>query len=58
VYQLFINFKKAYDSVKREVLYNIPLEFVIHKKLLPYALTKYHAMKAYWGSGGIASLIF
>jgi hypothetical protein len=27
VHQLFIDFKKAYDSVKREVLYNILLEF-------------------------------
>ena len=28
VYQLFIDFKKAYDSVKREVSYNILMEFV------------------------------
>jgi sorting nexin-29 len=34
VYQLFIDFKKAYDSVKREVLYNILLEFGIPKKLV------------------------
>jgi hypothetical protein len=34
VHQLFIDFKKAYDSVKREVLYNILLEFVIPKKLV------------------------
>jgi hypothetical protein len=27
VHQLFVDFKKAYDSVKREVLYNILLEF-------------------------------
>ena len=34
VYQLFIDFKKAYDSVKREVLYNILTEFGIPKKLV------------------------
>ena len=28
VNQLFIDFKKAYDSVRREVLYNILIEFV------------------------------
>jgi sorting nexin-29 len=27
VYQLFINFKKAYDSVRREIQYNILIEF-------------------------------
>jgi hypothetical protein len=32
VHKLFIDFKKAYDSVKREVLYNIRLEFGIPKK--------------------------
>jgi hypothetical protein len=34
VHQLFIDFKKDYDSVKREVLYNILLEFGIPKKLV------------------------
>jgi sorting nexin-29 len=34
VYQLFIDFKKAYDSVTREVLYNILLEFRIPQKLV------------------------
>jgi hypothetical protein len=31
---LFTDFKKAYDSVKREVLYNILLEFSVLKKLV------------------------
>jgi hypothetical protein len=34
VHQLFIDFKKAYDSVKREVLYNILLQFCVPKKLV------------------------
>jgi hypothetical protein len=34
VHQLFIDFKKAYDSVKREVLYNILIEFGIPMKLV------------------------
>jgi hypothetical protein len=34
LYQLFIDFKKAYDSIKREVLYNILLKFGIPKKLV------------------------
>ena len=31
--QLYIDFKKAYDSVRREVLYNILIEFGIPMKL-------------------------
>jgi len=34
LHQLFIDFKKAYDSVRREVLYNILIEFGISKKLV------------------------
>jgi hypothetical protein len=34
VHQLFIDFKKAYDSIKREVLYNTLLEFGIPRNLV------------------------
>jgi len=34
VHHLFIDFKKAYDSVRREVLYNIIIEFEVPKKLV------------------------
>jgi hypothetical protein len=34
VHQLFIDFKKAYDSVRREALYNILIEFGIPRKLM------------------------
>jgi hypothetical protein len=34
VHQLFIDLKKACDSFKREILYNIVLEFGIPKKLV------------------------
>ena len=34
VHQLFIDFKKLYDSVRREVLYNILIEFGIPTKLV------------------------
>jgi len=34
VHQLFIDFKKAYDSFRREALYNIYIEFGISMKLV------------------------
>ena len=34
MHQLFIDFKKTYDSVRREVLYNILIEFGIPIKLV------------------------
>jgi hypothetical protein len=34
VHQLFIDFKKAYDSVRREILYKILIEFGIPRKLV------------------------
>jgi hypothetical protein len=33
MHQLFIDFKKAYDLVRREVSYNILIEFGIHMKI-------------------------
>jgi hypothetical protein len=38
VHELFIDFKKAYDSVRSEVLYNILIEFGIPMK--PVTLVK------------------
>jgi hypothetical protein len=32
-YRIFIDIKKAYDSVRREILYNIPIEYGIPMKL-------------------------
>jgi hypothetical protein len=34
VHQLFTDFNKAYDSVRREVLYNILIEFGVPLKLV------------------------
>jgi len=34
VHQLFIDTKKSYDSVRREVFYNMLIEFGIPKKLV------------------------
>ena len=34
MHQLFIDFKKAYDSVRMEVLYNILIKFGIPMKLV------------------------
>jgi hypothetical protein len=34
MHQLFVDFKKAYDSVRREILYNILIEFGIPLKLV------------------------
>jgi hypothetical protein len=34
VHQLFIDFKKAYDSVRREVLYSILIEFEISREVV------------------------
>jgi hypothetical protein len=34
VHQLFVDFKKAYDSVRREVLYNILIESEVSTKVV------------------------
>jgi len=49
VHQLFIDFKKAYDSVRREVLYNILIEFGIPMKLV--RLIKMYPNEAFAESG-------
>jgi hypothetical protein len=40
VRQLFVDFKKAYDSVRREVLYSILIDFGEHLNLLVVGLIK------------------
>jgi hypothetical protein len=49
VHQLFIDFKKAYDSVRREALYNL-IEFGIPKKLV--RLIKMFLTETYSSLGG------
>jgi hypothetical protein len=44
VHQLFIDFRKAYDSVRRELLCSILIEFCVPMKLV--RLTK---MFSFWG---------
>ena len=34
MHQLFIDFEKAYDSVRGEILYNILIEFGVPRKLV------------------------
>jgi hypothetical protein len=43
VHRLFIDFKKTYDSVRREVLYNILIDFGVPMK--PIRLIKCVQMK-------------
>jgi hypothetical protein len=45
VHQLFIYFEKAYDSVRREVLYNIFIEFGVTMTL--FRLIKMHLNETY-----------
>ena len=49
VHQLFIDFNKIYDSVRREVLYNILIEFGIPMKLV--RLIKMYPNEAFAESG-------
>jgi len=46
VHQLFVDFKKAYDSVRREVLYKVLIEFGIPMelvRLIEMCLTETHS---------------
>ena len=41
VCQLFIDFEKAYDSIKRESLYDILIKFGVPKKLVKLIILGY-----------------
>ena len=49
-HQLFIDFKKAYDSVRREVLYNILIECGVPKEMV--RLVKMCSTETYSSSPG------
>jgi hypothetical protein len=38
VHQLFVDFKKAYDSLRREVLYSILIKFGVPTKLVRFKM--------------------
>jgi hypothetical protein len=58
VHHLFIDLKKAYDSVRREVLYNILIEFGVPMKLARLIkmclnkTTNYYSIKQYSNPSG------
>jgi hypothetical protein len=47
--ELFIDFKKAYDSVRREVLYNSLIEFGVPMKLVRLIKTCLHRITGFFG---------
>jgi hypothetical protein len=55
VHQLFIDFKEAYESVRREVLYNILIEFAVPTKLI--RLIKMYLNETYTVVPWFASII-
>jgi hypothetical protein len=47
VHQLFVDFKEAYDSVRREVLYSILIEFGVPMKLVSLITCKMSLIETY-----------
>jgi negative regulator of genetic competence, sporulation and motility len=59
VYQLFVDLKKAYDSVRREVLYRILAEFGVPMKLvrlIKMCLNEAYS-KVYISKGALCSVV-
>jgi hypothetical protein len=60
VHELFIDVKKAYDSVRREVLHSIVIEFGISRKLvgLIQMCSKETTVQCVWANISLTSFVF
>jgi sorting nexin-29 len=52
LYQIFVNFKQAYDSIKREKLYTATQEMGISNKLIRLVRSTRHKLKHKYGYKG------
>jgi hypothetical protein len=58
LHQLFVDFKKAYDSVRREVVYNILIEFGVPMNVVTLIKMCLNKMYSKVNTGNISLIIF